>query len=379
MRHREQIEQREDASLAPFALRASRSVGRLNSELAHPYRTAFQRDRDRILHSHAFRRLQHKTQVFPMPQGDHLRNRLSHTLEVAQVGRTVARALGANEDLCEGIVLAHDLGHPPFGHAGERLLHDLAHACGGFEHNRQSLRTVDFLELRSDAYRGLNLTHETRCGLLKHGAEYPKYSHPVPLPELGRQQSVEAQIANLADEIAYHSHDIDDGLRAGLLDWDQLSELELFANALARVREEGVRDRDLQRRRVIARVIDLATSDLIETSDALLSASCVDSAEAVGASDEPLVTFSSGMRAQTRAVARFLLANFYRHPEVLRMVEEAERVLRDLWSAYASQPDRLPVDVSRRGRDEPHERAVVDYIAGMTDRFAMEEHRALCA
>ena len=377
MRQREQIEQREHESLAPFALRAGRTAGRLHPEPPHPYRTAFQRDRDRILHSRAFRRLQHKTQVFPLPQGDHLRNRLSHTLEVAQVARTVARALGTNEDLCEAIVLAHDLGHPPFGHAGERLLYDLAHACGGFEHNRQSLRTVDFLELRSDAYPGLNLTHETRSGLLKHGVDYPKYPHPVPLPELGRQPSVEAQIANLADEIAYHSHDLDDGLRAGLLDRDQLSELELFASALERVRAEGVRDRDLQQRRAIAGVIDLATSDLIETSDARLLASGVDSAEAVSASAEPLVAFSPGMYAQTRAVARFLHENLYRHPEVLRMIEEAERVLRGLWSAYASQPDRLPVERSRRGRDEPPERAIVDYIAGMTDRFAMDEHQAL--
>jgi dGTPase len=377
MRLRRQIEQREDESLAPFALRASRSVGRLHEEADHPYRTPFQRDRDRILHARAFRRLQHKTQVFPLPQGDHYRNRLSHTLEVAQIARTVARALGINEDLTEAIVLAHDLGHPPFGHAGERLLHDLARAYGGFEHNRQSLRTVDFIELRTDEYPGLNLTHETRAGLLKHGAEFPKYGHAVPLPTLSRQASAEAQVANLADEIAYHSHDIDDGLRAGLLAWDELCELELFSQALTHVREQGVRDPTLQRRRVIAAVIDLAASDLIRTSGDRLAASGVRSPEEVLAASEALVAFSPQMREGTRSLARFLLHRFYRHPDVLRMVEEAEHVLRDLWFVYNAEPSHLPAELLERGAAEPTQRAIVDYVAGMTDRFAMEERERL--
>ncbi len=382
MRLRQEIEKREDETLAPFALRARESSGRLRDESDHAYRTAFQRDRDRVLHSRAFRRLQHKTQVFPLPQGDHYRNRLSHTLEVAQIARTVARALGANEDLVEAIVLAHDLGHPPFGHAGERLLHELALESGGFEHNRQSLRTVDFIELRTDRERGLNLTHETRAALLKHGAEYPKYGHPVPLPALCPQPSAEAQIANLADEIAYHSHDLDDGLRAGLLRWDDLCRVDLFARALDSVREEGVRDAELQRRRVIAAGIDLMASDLIETTDARLAEAGADSPAVVREAAEPLVAFSPEMRAQTREVARFLLRHFYRHADVLRMVDEAERVLRDLFLLYARDSGRLPPEVlerAERAADEPPERAVVDYIAGMTDRFAIDEHARLCA
>jgi dGTPase len=225
LRLREEIEKREERELAPWAQCSARSLGRLVPEAPHAYRTEFQRDRDRVTHSRAFRRLQYKTQVLPYSEGDHFRNRLTHTLEVAQIARTVARSLGANEDLTEAIVLAHDLGHPPFGHAGERVLHGLMAAHGGFEHNRQSLRTVDHIERRTERYRGLNLTHETRAGILKHGAEYPVYGHPVPLPELGGTPSIEAQIANLCDAIAYHAHDIDDGVRAGLLRWDELLEL----------------------------------------------------------------------------------------------------------------------------------------------------------
>ncbi len=235
MRLRQEIEKAEDDRLAPWAARASRSRGRVQTEEEHSYRTAFQRDRDRILHSTAFRRLQYKTQVFVYHEGDHFRNRLTHTLEGAQIARTVARTLACNEDLVEAIALAHDLGHTPFGHAGERALHQLLSDHGGFEHNRQSLRVVDWLERRGTEYRGLNLTAETRAGVLKHGAEYPVYPHPLPLPALGESPSAEAQIANLCDDIAYHNHDIDDGLRSGLIHESDLAELELWQRASERL------------------------------------------------------------------------------------------------------------------------------------------------
>jgi dGTPase len=377
LRTREEIERHEHASLAPWAVRASESRGRLAPEPAHRYRTAFQRDRDRVLHARAFRRLQYKTQVFPYHEGDHFRNRLTHTLEVAQIARTIARTLGANEDLVEAIVLAHDLGHPPFGHAGERVLHQLLKAHGGFEHNRQSLRLVDWLEERSERYPGLNLSAETRAGILKHGAEFPRYAHPVPLPDLGPGPTVEAQIADNADSIAYHTHDLDDGLRAGLLEWDALAELGLWRRAAEWVRDEGARDPRILRPRVTVVVIDLLVSDLIETSAERLARAAPKSAAEAQAAGEPLIGFSAAIAEQKRAVARYLLDHFYRHHRVIRMAAKAERILGDLWRAYAADPRQLPPHVLERAQGEPEERAIADYVAGMTDRFAMDEHERL--
>src|SRR5262245_45737081 len=260
MRKREDIEKREEEQLAPWAARARQSAGRVHAESEHAYRSAFQRDRDRILHSTAFRRLQYKTQVFVYHEGDHFRNRLTHTLEVAQIARTIARALGCNEDLVEAIVLAHDLGHPPFGHSGETVLHELLAADGGFEHNRQSLRIVDWMERRSERYTGLNLTHETRAGILKHGADFPRYGHPVALPELGKSPTAEAQIADRADAIAYLAHDIDDGLRSGLLGERDFAEVAIWGHARERAGDPELRAP------VIVSLIDLMVSDLIESS-----------------------------------------------------------------------------------------------------------------
>ena len=371
MRLRERIEKEEDERLAPVALRARDSLGRVQPEQEAPYRTAFQRDRDRVLHSTAFRRLQYKTQVFIYHEGDHFRNRLTHTLEGAQIARTVARALGCNEDLVEAIALAHDLGHTPFGHSGERALHRLAESHGGFEHNRQSLRIVDWLERRYPAYAGLNLTSETRAGILKHGAEYPRYTHPVPLPAMGRQPSAEAQIANLADDIAYHNHDVDDGLRSGLLREDDLMEVGLWRRARERV------DADASPARVIVAMIDLLASDLVTCSDARIGASGVGSAEELSASDERLVAFSDEMAVAKAELAAFLTERLYRHVQVVRMGAKAERILRDLWTAYNQDARLLPVRSLESAPGEPPERAVADYLAGMTDRFAMDEHRKL--
>jgi dGTPase len=377
LRTRTEIEAREGECLAPYAVHARDSRGRIEPEPEHRFRTVFQRDRDRVLHARAFRRLQYKTQVFPYHEGDHFRNRLTHTLEVAQIARTVARALGANEDLVEAIVLAHDIGHPPFGHAGERVLHNLMKPQGGFEHNRQSLRIVDWLEDRSSLYPGLNLTAETRAGILKHGSDFPRYAHPVPLPDLGAGPTIEAQIANLSDEIAYHTHDLDDGLRADLLDWDALAELALWRRATEVLHAEGDGDARTLRPRVTVVLIDLLVSDLIESSARRLERAAPKSVAEACASPDPLVGFSPEIAVEKRAVARYLLENFYRNHRVVRMAAKAERILGDLWRAYAADPRQLPPHVLERAQGEPEERAIADYVAGMTDRFAMDEHDRL--
>jgi dGTPase len=377
LRTREQLEAAERVALAPWALHAAASRGRAYAQIEHPYRTAFQRDRDRVIHSTAFRRLQYKTQVFVYHEGDHFRNRLTHTLEVAQIARTVARTLGANEDLTEAVVLAHDMGHTPFGHSGERVLHRLLREHGGFEHNRQSLRIVDWLEIRSDRYRGLNLTHETRAGILKHGVESARYPHPVPLPVLGAQPSLEAQIADACDEVAYHSHDIDDGLRSGLLDWDATLALPIWAPALARLPADEAPPRPRLRARLIVALIDALATDLIEASGRRLEESGVGSSEQVQALPAAVVGCSDDVAKRVRELAVFLRKNLYQHHQVLRMAAKAERILGDLWSAYANDPRQLPPQVLERAGDEPLERAIGDYIAGMTDRFAMDEHRKL--
>ena len=377
MRTRAELEKREAESLAPHALRARDSRGRIEPEPPHAYRTAFQRDRDRVLHSRAFRRLQYKTQVFPYSEGDHFRNRLTHTLEVAQIARTAARALGANEDLVEAIVLSHDLGHPPFGHAGEHVLNQLLRPQGGFEHNRQSLRIVDWLEDRSDRYPGLNLSFETRAGILKHGSDFPRYSHPVPLPDLGAGPSVEAQIANLCDEIAYHTHDLDDGLRADILEWGALGELALLRRARDSSRALGDGDERSARPRLAVALIDLLATDLIEASARRIDQHHPVSAEEAAGATERLIGFSAEVADEKRELARFLLERFYRDYRVLRMAAKAERILGDLWRAYAADPRQLPPHVLERARGEPEERAIADYVAGMTDRFAMDEHDRL--
>jgi dGTPase len=374
---RETLEKEEDRRLAPWGARVSRSRGRLFSEPEHPYRTAFQRDRDRIIHSTAFRRLQYKTQVFVYHEGDHFRNRLTHTLEVAQIARTIARALGANEDLTEAIVLAHDLGHTPFGHSGERVLHRLLKEQGGFEHNRQSLRIVDFLELRSEAYRGLNLTCETREGLLKHGASSESYPHPVPWPEAGRCASLEAQIADAADEIAYHNHDIDDGLRSGLLIFDRLTDLQLWRWAVERARAQGSNELRILQRHAIRALIDLLVTDLVQSTRQRLEERRVASSDEVRNADAPIVGFSADRSGPKRELSAFLIENLYHHFRVVRMSAKAERILSDLWTAYLQDERLLPDHVRSAGEETARERVIADYIAGMTDPFAMEEHRRL--
>ncbi len=372
----------------------ARSRGRRHAEPEAPTRTAFQRDRDRIVHSTAFRRLVYKTQVFLNHEGDLFRTRLTHSLEVAQLGRSIARALELNEDLVEAIALAHDLGHTPFGHAGQDALNDCMKEHGGFEHNLQSLRVVDELEERYPAWDGLNLTFETREGILKHcsraNAERLERDEPggVGRRFLDRTQpGLEAQLCNLADEIAYNAHDIDDGVRSGLITLEQLQEVDLFEafrqEALAehpQLGESGHGRRLLYES--IRRMLSAQVYDVIDTSRAALDAAAPASADAVRQSP-PLVMFGEDMRRKSTSLKRFLLSNLYRHPQVMETTGNAQQVVRELFAAYLADPAQMQAAFAARadapGAHGEHSayRAVADYIAGMTDRFAAREHERI--
>lgn len=368
-------------SLAAYACQPAQSRGRRHAEPPAPTRDAFQRDRDRIVHSTAFRRLVYKTQVFLNHEGDLFRTRLTHSLEVAQLGRSIARALRLNEDLVEAIALAHDLGHTPFGHAGQDALNDCMAEHGGFEHNLQSLRVVDALEHRYPQYDGLNLSFETREGILKHcsraNAERLEAAEPhgVARRFIDRTQpGLEAQLCNLADAIAYNAHDIDDGVRSGLIGVEQLGEVELFE----RYRREALAEYpQLQGRRVlyetIRRMLSAQVYDVIDTTRAAIEAVAPADADAVRHAP-PLVAFSETMQAQSEALKRFLFRNLYRHPQVTQTTDQAQQVVRELFDAYIERGGEMPASYADR-RDRP--RAVADYIAGMTDRFAVREHERL--
>jgi dGTPase len=369
-----------DAHLAPYAAHSKATLGRRYEEPAPGSRSQFQRDRDRIIHSTAFRRLEYKTQVFLNHEGDLFRTRLTHSIEVAQIGRTLARSLRLNEDLVEATALAHDLGHTPFGHVGQDVLNECMKDYGGFEHNLQSLRVVDHLEEHYGAFDGLNLTFETREGILKHCS----LTNARNLGELGQrfidktQPSLEAQLTNLADEIAYNNHDIDDGLRSGLLSMEQMMEVELFARHRRAVEAQYP---GLPGRRALYETIRLMitamTADLVETSAARLEEAAPKSIDDVRAS-APLIRFSDGMRAETTALKRFLYANLYRHFKVNRMRVKASRIVRELFDAFMTDPVLLPPDYQVASNDTLKQaRKIADYIAGMTDRYAIREHKRI--
>ena len=369
--------------LAPWASDPARSRGRRHPEPPAPTRNAFQRDRDRIVHSTAFRRLVYKTQVFLNHEGDLFRTRLTHSLEVAQLGRSIARALGLNEDLVEAIALAHDLGHTPFGHAGQDALHDCMQGHGGFEHNLQSLRVVDTLEERYPDFDGLNLCFETREGVLKHcsrtNAEALEAQEPggVARRFLDRTQpSLEAQLCNLADAIAYNAHDIDDGVRSGLLTLEQLQAVPLFERYRQQTVAEHPHLREKPRRWLYEstrRMLSDQVYDVIDTTRAAVREAGVQSADEARQAG-PLVRFSAPMHAQSTALKQFLFAQLYRHPQVMQTTGQAQQVVRELFEAYLSQPQELRAEFA--ARPDRH-RAVADYIAGMTDRFALREHERL--
>ncbi|MES2482550.1 MAG: deoxyguanosinetriphosphate triphosphohydrolase [Pseudomonadota bacterium] len=369
------------APFAPYASDPAASRGRRHAEQPTPHRSEFQRDRDRIVHCTAFRRLVYKTQVFLNHEGDLFRTRLTHSIEVAQLGRSIARPLGLAEDLVEAIALAHDLGHTPFGHAGQDALNDCMAPHGGFEHNLQSLRVVDQLEERYPRFDGLNLTFETREGILKHcsrvNAQKLERDEPggVGRRFLDRTQpSLEAQLCNLADEIAYNAHDIDDGVRSGLITLEQLEQVPLFDGYR---RQALAADPPLAGRRLLYESIRLMLSaqvhDVIDATTQALRASGVDSADDVRRA-APLVCFGEPMRERSSVLKTFLLRNLYRHPQVMHMTGQARIVVRELFEAYAADPKELPAAYAARPGTA---RAIADYIAGMTDRFAAREHERL--
>jgi dGTPase len=367
----------EDQLLAPFAMRSAASRGRVYPEQEHAFRTAFQRDRDRIIHSTAFRRLEYKTQVFVNHEGDYYRTRLTHTMEAAQITRTIAKSLRLNADLAEAVALAHDLGHTPFGHAGERVLNDLMQPHGGFEHNAQSLRLVDELEERYPLFRGLNLTWEVREGIVKHTPPYDK-----PLAQRfapGEAPSLEAQMVDCTDEIAYNSHDIDDGLKSGLLSFEQLDAVRIWRDAYRAVRDQHpTASQRILRYQALRRIIDLLVTDLIVSIERRLAAERVEAPADLRALGSPVVAFSPDVDAQRLELKAFLMDNLYRHYRVVRMAEKAKRVMTELFEAYMAEPHQLPPHVlERQQRGDSLARVIADYIAGMTDRFALEEHRKL--
>ena len=372
---REKLEDLENKNLAPYGLRSSESKGRVHPENEPAYRTSFQRDRDRVLHTTAFRRLEYKTQVFINFEGDYYRTRLTHTLEVAQIGRTIARALGANEDLIEAICLAHDLGHSPFGHSGETALNRLLKDHGGFDHNKQSMRIVTKLENRFQNFPGLNLTWEVREGIVKHETEYDISDASDFNPE--RRGHLEAQIANAADEIAYTAHDLDDGLRSGMITPEMLGGITLWEILVESVGWQGSFLDELSRHRLIRRLIGMTVTDLVNTTEQRLLENRVTSVDELQILSHNVIGLSEDLKRRNRELKDFLYNNLYRHPRVLRMQVKAERIIGDLYKAYRSEPSILPHNVQGEIEIRGLERTICDYVAGMTDRFAIEEHTKL--
>lgn len=369
--------------LAPYAVSEANSRGRKFPEVSPQGRSEFQRDRDRIIHSGAFRRLEYKTQVFVNHEGDLFRTRLTHSIEVAQIARSIARRLNLNEDLAEAISLAHDLGHTPFGHAGQDALNGCMKAYGGFEHNLQSVRVVDVLEERYATFNGLNLCFETREGILKHCSP----DHAAQMGELGerflsnRRPSLEGQIANLADEIAYNNHDVDDGLRSGLITLEQLSAVPLVAEHLEQVRlaYPGLTERRVVHE-TVRRMINTLVTDLIRQSAANIAAQNLQTLDDVR-SAPALIAFGGELNMKQRALKKFLYTHLYRHYRVMRMSAKAQRIIRDLFDVFMEDERLLPTQFqSAQSREAPaRARVVADYIAGMTDRYAIREHKRIFA
>ena len=374
---REQMEREEMLTLAPYAQTNAASAGRRHPEAPHPYRTPFQRDRARVIHSRAFRRLEYKTQVFLNGTGDHLRTRLTHTIEVASVSRTIARALGLNEDLAEAIALAHDLGHPPFGHPGEATLDKLMDGHGGFDHNEQSLRLVELVESTYPEFRGLNLSFEVTEGLRKHQTFYD------PLPgqdEAGGYHcpTLEAQIANLADEITYNSHDLDDGLDSDLISGDQLADIALWREIRDDVhrRYPGLHGRE-SCSTIIRRLIDRQVEDVVNTSATRIDAAGVRTVDDVRRQPAPLIAYSGSLLKSNKELRRFLYDSLYYHPQVAGANRRACERLADVFNAYLQAPERLGEATAARVEADGLHRTVCDYLSGMTDRYLLEEHARL--
>jgi dGTPase len=373
---RQRVESYEKKTLADYACFSSLSRGRLYPQPEHPIRTAFQRDRDRVVHSAAFRRMEYKTQVFVNYEGDHYRTRLTHSMEVAQISRTIARALGLNEDLAEAIALVHDLGHTPFGHAGEEVLNKLMINYGGFNHNEQTLRIVDYLERRYPEHNGLNLTYEVREGIVKHESHHEPISPDIFPPE--EKPTLEASLVDLADAVAYNSHDVDDGLSSGILDWNDLEDTTLWREA--RIDSElkyKTLDKKQRRYSIVRFLVDRQVSDLVNQTFINLKDNNIHTLRDVRSSQIKLVTFSEKMSAKIAELKTFLTEKMYHHPHLEAMSNQARTIIETLFKAYKDDPYQLHGKFKLRLDNEPTEIIIADFIAGMTDRYANKMYDAL--
>ncbi|MFA5794938.1 MAG: deoxyguanosinetriphosphate triphosphohydrolase [Candidatus Brocadiia bacterium] len=381
---REILEQNEEKMLAPYAMKSSQSLGRRYDEPEHGYRTAFQRDRDRIIHSTAFRRMEYKTQVFVNYEGDHYRTRLTHTIEVTQIARTIARALGLNEDLAETVALAHDIGHTPFGHAGEEALHDLMKDAGGFEHNAQGLRVVELLERRYPQFTGLNLSYEVRESIIKHNTTYDR---PTPNKDYHPEWHplLEAQVVDIADIIAYNNHDLDDGIRAGLIKEIHLADISLWQKASREHKKtmDPLTQENFLRPQTVITLINMFVTDLIANTLKRLKEYNINSIEDVHNSQACLVCLSEGLEKERKQLEKFLYQNVYRNYKVARMAEKARRFMESLFNTYQKEPQQLPPRYQQMAKEDSQgyeiglKRAIADYLAGMTDRYAQQEYEKL--
>ena len=374
MLKRRDIEKKEEL-LAPYAQKSRLSKGRCYKEEEHDYRSCYQRDRDRIIYSTAFRRLEYKTQVFVNHEGDYYRTRLTHTLEVAQIARSIARSLRLNEDLVEAIALAHDLGHTPFGHSGEDALHDIMKDHGGFDHNIQGLRVVDYLEQRYPEFPGLNLTYEVREGIIKHSTPFDLPRPVVPFEAEG-SPILETQVVDVADEIAYDNHDLDDGITSELIKESDLKRVRIWAEKEKAVHKRYPRIKDEMRKyQIIRSIINSQVTDIIAQTELNLKRLRIQKLQHVVRTPERIVTFSRPMQALRKPMREFLIKNLYQHYRVVRMSNKAHRFILNLFRVYFDKPEQLPPTTQARLKHEEKHRVVCDYIAGMTDRYALDEYK----
>ena len=377
MLNQKQIKGFEDNFFAPYAMKSYNTKGRIYPEKEHPYRSAYQRDRDRIIHSAAFRRLEYKTQVFVNHEGDYYRTRLTHTIEVAQIARTIAAALRLNVDLTEAIALAHDLGHTPFGHSGEEALAELMSKFGGFNHNLQGLRVVDILEERYPDFPGINLTWEVREGIVKHSSSFDK-AGKIEEFSADKMPTLETQIVDIADEIAYDNHDLDDGLTSGLLKESDLEKLSIWNNIYLTISKKYAKiDSERKKYLIIRSLIDIQVTDLIKDSEKRLNKLKPKSYLEVKKLDQKVISFSKAMLALRKPLRELLMEKLYRHYRVVRMADKAKRFIQELFKVYIDKPEALPTHIQKRISTDGTRRVVCDYIAGMTDRYALDEYKKL--
>lgn len=372
---RKELELREEKLLAPYTMKSKNSKGRVYREEEHPYRSKYQRDKDRIIYSRAFRRLEYKTQVFVNHEGDHYRTRLTHTLEVAQIAKTIARALCLNEDLVEAVALAHDLGHTPFGHSGEDALHEIMKHHGGFDHNSQGLRVVDILEKRYPDFPGLNLTYEVREGIIKHTSSFDHIRIPSPLESKGLSL-LEVQVVDIADEIAYDNHDLEDGITSGLIKPSSLKTVTLWKDIYdeTKSRYPGTSD-EILIFQTIRRLINMQVIDLLNETEKRLKKFKIKNSTQVRRLPEKVISFSKTMNQKRKPMKDFLMKNLYNHYRVIRMHDKARRFIQNLFKTYTNRPEQLPPSTKSRLKKDGKYRVICDYIAGMTDRYALDEYK----